>query len=154
MIIECQEIYSRFLLKITNYDYLEMDTNDIYKHMFQYLSSTVSIPYVRRIFSSLIIDSESLKLKAELKNCVDKDNTESDKNFILEVLSIGMVSQWLEPRVKSTINISQMFTGKEQKFYSQATHLSELRGLLDDTKIELRKMIRDHAYINNDYIGD
>ena len=48
---------------------------------------------------------------------------------------------------------SQMYGGKEQKFYSQANHLIEIKSMLKDCKTELRKMIRDRGYIYNSYIN-
>jgi hypothetical protein len=45
-----------------------------------------------------------------------------------------------------------MYGGKEQKFYSQAQQLSELKDLLSTTKSEQRRIICDHGYVNNSYL--
>ncbi len=87
----------------------------------------------------------------ELKNSID-DN--SDELFVIEVFAQGMIIQWLEPKVKSILNVKQFFGGKEEKFYSQANHLNELRSLLSDANISLRKLLRDHGYIINSYISE
>ena len=84
-----------------------------------------------------------------MANPVDDD---ADIEFILELIAMGMTVEWLEPRVKSVKNVAQMFGGKEQKFYSQAAHLTELETMLNDSRVELRKMVRDYGYIHNSYI--
>ena len=76
----------------------------------------------------------------------------ADTEFIIELAAMGMVVEWLEPRVKSTTNIAQMFGGKEQKFYAQSMHMAEIRSMLTDARVELRKMVRDYGYVHNSYI--
>ena len=143
------DLYSSFLGKVTDYNFVNMSEDDVYELMFGYFKSAISQPYVRRLFSSVKMDDEIMEMTFTLKDSVDED---SDKYFIIEVLSRGMVIAWLEPQVKSTLNLSQMFGGKEQKFYSQAQQLSELKDLLSTTKSEQRRIICDHGYVNNSYL--
>ena len=143
------DLYSSFLGKVTDYNFVNMSEDDVYELMFGYFKSAISQPYVRRLFSSVKMDDEIMEMTFTLKDSVDED---SDKYFIIEVLSRGMVIAWLEPQVKSTINLSQMYGGKEQKFYSQAQQLSELKDLLSTTKSEQRRIICDHGYVNNSYL--
>lgn len=143
------DLYSNFLGKVTDYNFVNMSEDDVYELMFGYFKSAISQPYVRRLFSSVKMDDEIMEMTFTLKDSVDED---SDKYFIIEVLSRGMVIAWLEPQVKSTVNLSQMYGGKEQKFYSQAQQLSELKDLLSTTKSEQRRIICDHGYVNNSYL--
>lgn len=143
------DLYSSFLGKVTDYNFVNMSEDDVYELMFGYFKSAISQPYVRRLFSSVKMDDEIMEMTFALKDSVDED---SDKYFIIEVLSRGMVIAWLEPQVKSTVNLSQMYGGKEQKFYSQAQQLSELKDLLSTTKSEQRRIICDHGYVNNSYL--
>lgn len=140
------DIYSKFLLKITDYNFASLNPNDAYEMMKGYLHSAVAVPYISKIFSSITFDDEILTLTYELKNEIFKNG---DIDYVTNILAIGMVIQWLEPQVKSVLHTLQMFGGKEEKFYSQAAHLSELKSLLKDCKVELRKMIRDRGYIAN-----
>ena len=89
----------------------------------------------------------------ELKNSID-DN--SDELFVIEVFAQGMIIQWLEPKSKINSKCKNNFFGgkEEKKFYSQANHLNELRSLLSDANISLRKLLRDHGYIINSYISE
>lgn len=85
-------------------------------------------------------------MEYQLKNDIYRNG---DPDFISNIMAAGMVIQWLEPQVKSVLHTLQMFGGKEEKFYSQSNHLGELKGLLQDCKMELRKTIRDRGYIYN-----
>ena len=145
------EIFVKFLGNIQDYDIPKMDSSDVNFMMIEYLHKASSRTYVRRLFKSLKFDDEKLHLTYELGVVTDEDQ---DKDFITTILAKGMVVEWLSPYVKSKLNMAQMFTGAEQKFYSQANHLSELRSLLEDTKQDLEKEILDRNCAYNEYLGD
>lgn len=74
------------------------------------LHSVVGKPRVRRLFSSLSLDDEKQQMNFSLNNSVDED---SDKDFVLELLSLGMAIEWLQPQVDSVIHTSVMIGGDE-----------------------------------------
>ena len=145
------EIFSDFLGSVTDYELASIDIDDMYGLMTEYLHKTLSLSYVRRLFSSLNLDDTIQEMSFEVVNSVDDA---ADLDFIKYILSKGMVVEWLKPQVRSKLNIAQFFGGKEQKFYAQSNHLSELRGLLEDTQLEMRKAIRDRGYIYNPYLKE
>lgn len=144
-------IYSCFLSKITDYKLLNIPEDNAYELMREWMHSAVSDPYVRRVFSSLTLDDEIETITFEIAD-TSGINTE-DLDYGVELISRAMVIKWLEPQVKSTLMTAQMFTGKEQKFYSQSNHLNEIRTMLDNASKDLRKFIRDHGYFYRKY-GD
>ncbi len=145
--VSCETIYEMFLGNIRDNKLLSGEYSTAEVFMSEWLKKAISKPYVRRLFSTLVMDEDSLSF--ELKHEVDE---EADTDFIVEVLAEGMMIAWLYPKVYSGTNIAQMFGGKEQKFYSQSSHLAELRGLLEDIAISQRKLIQDRGYINNSYL--
>ena len=145
------EIFSDFLGSVTDYDLASSDIDDMYGLMTEYLHKALSLSYVRRLFSSVSLDDTVQMFSFEINNSVDND---ADIDFVKYILSKGMVVEWLKPQVRSKLNIAQFFGGKEQKWFSQAQHLSELRGLLEDTQLEMRKAIRDRGYIYNPYLKE
>lgn len=149
MTLPFDEIYSIFLSKITDYSFLEYDEQFIYSSMYNWLRSAISKPYLRGKFSTLSLEDTGENVKFELNNPIDN---ESDRYFVSEVLAMGMVCEWLEPQVKNIVNIAQMFSGKEEKYFSQAAHLKEIKDLLESTKFDLRKILRDYGYQHNSYI--
>ena len=140
---EYSEIYSRFYLRIKDYEMSGLDEQLVKNMLTGYLRSTLSKPMVRRLFQSLIIDDDIEEIEYELRVPLDED---SDKDFVEEVLALGMTVEWCNPKYQSTLLTSQMFSNSEQKFYSQAAHLAEIKELLNKSQTDLRKLIRDRGY--------
>jgi hypothetical protein len=66
-----------------------------------------------------------------------------------EVLALGMAREWLAPQIASTTLTWQRYSKKEG--YSQKEHLSGLIALDEKYKLEIKKLLRDDTYIDNDY---
>lgn len=147
--LDYNKIYSRLFTKIEAYDFIELPVDDLNDFLCNWIHSASANPYVRKLFTSFILDDEIQTLSYEMKYSVDDF---SDEDFIIEVISLGMVVAWLEPKINSINNIAQMFGSKEEKFYSQSQHLSELRGLVNDSKKTQRRMIADRGYVWNSYL--
>lgn len=47
-------------------------------------------------------------------------NNAVDQDFVENILAIGMVVSWTSVRLRSSLNMTQMFGGKEEKFYAQS----------------------------------
>ncbi len=142
-------IYSRLFSKIEAYDFIELPEDELNDFMCNWIHSASANPYVRRLFKSFSLDDEIQEIFYEMKYPIDEF---SDNEFIVEILSLGMVVSWLEPKVNSINNIAQMFGSKDEKFYSQSQHISELRGLVKDSKKQQRRMIADRGYAWNTYL--
>lgn len=144
------EIYSRVLDKITDYDFLEYSESEIYDSLNRKLKSVISKPYLRRLFSSVSLDDEVQQFTYSMNYTVSED---ADRDFVCEAIALGIVVAWIEPQVKTTNLIHQQFTSsKESKWYNQKDHLNELRALLKDCKLEQQAIIRDRGWINNTYL--
>ena len=147
--LDYNKIYSRLFGRIEAYDFIELPVDDLNDFLCNWLHSASANPYVRKLFTAFNLDDEIQTLSYEMKYSVDEF---SDEEFIIESISLGMVVAWLEPKVNSINNIAQMFGSKEEKFYSQSQHLSELRGLVNDSKKAQRRMIADRGYVWNSYL--
>ena len=66
-----------------------------------------------------------------------------------EVLALGMAREWLGPQIASTTLTWQRYSKKEG--YSQKEHLAGLMELDEKYKLEIRKLLRDNTYIDNEY---
>lgn len=151
MTLQYEDIFSIFLTKITDYSFLECDDSFIHSQMVSWLHTASSSPRLRAKFGSLIFNDELDELEFELKMPVSDSE---DEEFVKDVLARGMVIAWLEPQVKSVLLTAQMFGGKEEKWYAQANHLSQLQSLLAEAKTELSKILRDYGYLYNSYIKE
>ena len=149
-----QDIYSRFLSKIKDYEFFSLDEVVANESMRGWLASSLSKPYIFRIFNvnSFSADDEIAELEYTL---TDSINEYTDKNFVEELLAYQMVCEWVEPKVKTTTLLNQMVTNsKEQRFFAQANHLSQMRELLADAENKVRGLLRDRGYIYNSYLGN
>lgn len=142
------DIFSRFLGKITDQTILSKSDEEVFAMELEYLKASLSDVRVRNLFSSLYIDNELHKLKFELVNSADEA---SDEDFITELLAVGMVIHWMEPQVDSIVHIGLMIGGKEEK--KLVDHYSHTIERLNSLKTKQYKMIRDYGTIYNSYIG-
>ena len=147
--IQYDRIFNNFLGNVADYEFATFSPSEANEEMTEWLHKALARPYVRRLFSSLSLDDMVQMLSFEMAHSVDDD---TDIEFVITVLAKQMVYEWVSPMVNSTTNIMQAFMGKEQKFYAQANHLSELRGIKEDALSEVRRLIRDRGYIWNSYL--
>ena len=141
-------LFSRVLNKINDPKELQLNTDDLLEIYTERLHSVVGKPRVRRLFSTLSLDDEIQEMTFTLNNSVDED---SDTDFVLEVLALGMAIEWLQPQVDSVIHTSVMIGGKEEK--KLLDNHKNMIDRLDSMKKEQNKMIRDYGYMYNSYIN-
>ena len=142
-------LFSRVLNKINDPKELSLDESDLLEIYTERLHSVVGKPRVRRLFSSISLDDEIQEMTFTLNNSVDE---ESDKDFVLEILSLGIAIEWLQPQVDSVIHTSVMIGGKEEK--KLLDNHKNMIDRLDNMKKEQNKMIRDYGYMYNSYIKE
>jgi len=147
--LDFEEVFSIFHNKVDAYDFLELSLNEIQEFESEWLKTVGANPYVRRLFSTYVYDLDGETVSFDMKYPTDED---ADKDFVTEILALGMCVEWLSPKVNSITHIHQTYGSKEEKFYSESSHLKEIRALRDSWKNEQRKMIRDRGYIYNSYI--
>ena len=135
-----EEIYNLAANKITDPEIALLLPEDIEELFHGYLIS--AIPKFRKCKNDLSDrDDELRQFNVDLLD-VEK-----------EILAILVVREWLQPQLYSSLLTKQVFSDKEQKYYSQSSHLSELRALDETLKIDAQKLSRDYTYGNLEYLG-
>ncbi len=147
--LDFEDVFSIFHNKIDAYDFLELTIDEINTFEVEWLRSAGAKPYVRSLFSSYTFDSEDESISFEMKYAIDDD---TDNDFVVEILALGMCIEWLNPKVNSMTHIYQTYGSKEERWMSEAGHMKETRALRDSWKVEQRKLIRDRGYLYNSYI--
>lgn len=130
-----ETIYNRFAQKITDYKLLELSDTDVHDMLHSWLISAISK------FRRCNVD---LSQRDEEIECFSVDLSDQE----IEILSILMVSEWLEPQVSSVLYTSQFFGGKEEKFFAQANQLDKLMALKRENTLTAKKLMRDYGYQN------
>ena len=115
----------------------------------EYLHASINKPYIRRLFSELKLGDTVQELTYIMKYSVDD---EFDAEFITDILGIGMVIEWITPKINSLNNTQQVFGSSEEKFYSQTNHLNGLKDLKKSLIKEQKNLIKDRGYIWNSYL--
>lgn len=145
-----EEVYSKFRLKAEAYDILEYRDDDVNAaFLCDWLHTSANKPYIRRLFSELKFSDTVQELTYTMKYSVDD---EFDAEFITDVLGIGLVIEWITPKINSLNNIQQVFGSSEEKFYSQTNHLNGLKDLKKSLIKEQKNLIKDRGYIWNSYL--
>ena len=112
---------------------------------------------IEELFHGYLI-SATTKFRKCKNDLFDRDDELRQFNVDLldvekEILAILVVREWLQPQLYSALLTKQVFSDKEQKYYSQSSHISELRALDETLKIEAQKLSRDYTYGNSEYLG-
>lgn len=145
------DIFSSFYQKVEAYDLVSLTEQQAMSFLVGWLRAAINKPHVMNLFSSITMDDEVFVLTFEMK--YPHDDT-VDEYFVRDILGLGVAVEWLEPKVNSLLNISQVFGSSEEKFYSQSTHLAQLKDLSKQLKQEQRQLIADRGYFKNSYLDN
>lgn len=129
-------IYGRFLNSITDFNLVELDDHTLGEMLKDWLRTAL---VKTRTSSNLSRDDEN--------ECFDSDLSDLD----IELLAMGMKLAWVDQTLNSTDNTLMFIGGKEEKFFSQANHIAELRALRSDILREMQQLYTYSTYANNSY---
>ena len=149
--ISYDRIFSYFLGLVEDNIFWTASKDDTTEILTEYLHKSVYNSYVYHMFSSVSMEDPVQLLTFKMKHSVDE---EADLQFVIVALAKWMKYEWLSPQLNTKVLTAQSYMGKEQKFYSQANHIAELREMTELAKKEARDFIRDRGYINNSYLSN
>lgn len=150
--IQIAEVYSRFFTKAEAFDLISPDEDRsefVEDMLLEWLRSSLYYPHIQKLFSKCELDAVEGVINFEMSYPI---NESYDLDFVLEILSYGMVYGWVNPKVNSIVNITQFFGETDTKYYSQASHLSELRALRDDVESKIRSLVGNRGFFKNKYL--
>jgi hypothetical protein len=128
------DIYNSFLMKVSDYSYLELTEAELEDNFVKFLRS--ACVNFRQSESDLFINFNEEAKQFD----IDLDNYE------IEILATLMVIEYLTPHIVSTENLRQLIGNREFKFYSQANLLSELQKLRRMFRLEATQLISEYTY--------
>lgn len=131
-----ENVYRRFLNRVRDFNLAELDDYTLNEMLKGWLNSAV---IKVRTSSDLSHDDNSETFSNDLSD------------FDIELLSMGMTLAWLDQTLNSSELTLQFIGGKEEKYYSQANHIAELRALRTDTLREMQKLHSYRTYIKSPY---
>ena len=131
-----EKVYGRFLNSTTDFNLADLDDHTLSEILKEWLHSAI---VKTRTSGDLSHDDENEVFNNDL----------SEQN--IEILAMGMRLSWLDQRINSTEYTNLFVGGKEEKFYSPSSQLSELRALRADTLREMQQLYTYSTYNNNSY---
>lgn len=131
-----EKVYGRFLNHMTDFNLADLDDHTLNEMFKDWLHSAI---VKTRTSGDLTRDDENEVFKNDLS---DLD---------IELLAMGMRLAWLDQRINSTEYTNLFVGGKEEKFYSPSSQLSELRALRADTLREMQQLYTYSTYNNNSF---
>lgn len=131
-----EKVYGRFLNSTTDFNLADLDDHTLNEMLKDWLHSAI---VKTRTSSDLTRDDETEAFKNDLS---DLD---------IELLAMGMKLAWLDQRINSTEYTNLFVAGKEEKFYSPSSQLSELRALRADTLREMQQLYTYNTYTTSSY---
>lgn len=135
-----ETVYGRFLNRTTDFNLGDLDDHTLGEMLRGWLHS--AIVNVRTSTNLFDRDDE--------KEVFNVNLSERD----VEMLAIGMTMAWLDQYLNSTENVLQFIGGKEEKYYSQANHIAELRAMREGLRLEMNRLHSYGTYVNNSYFND
>lgn len=133
-----EKIYNRFLNSTTDFNFVELDDYTLRDMLKGWLHSAI---VKVRTSSDLSCDDE---LEMFNNNLSEMD---------IELIAMGVRLSWLDQRINSTEYTNLFVAGKEEKFHSPSSQLSELRALRADTLREMQQIYTYSTYDNNSFFG-
>ena len=136
-----EKIYNRFSQKITDFNLIEIDDYSLEEMLQSWLNT--AIVKTRKCQHDLSQrDEESQAFKEDLSD------------LEIELLAMGMLDAWVSQYLNSTENVLQFIGGKEEKFYSQSTHIAEIRAMKEENLREMNRLHNYYTYTNNSYFDN
>ena len=129
-------VYGRFLNRTTDFNLADLDEHTLNDMLNGWLQSAI--------------------VKTRTNGDLSRDDTTSSFNndlsdLDIELLAMGMTLAWLDQTLNSTELTLMMIGGKEEKYFSQANHIAELRALRADTLRELQQLYTYNTYTTDSY---
>ena len=129
-------VYKRFLNSVSDFNLADLDDNTLYEMMNEWLHTAI---VNTRTSTNLSCDDENEAFNNDLSN------------LDIELLAMGMTLAWINQNLNSSELVQQFIGGKEEKYYSQANHINELRSMRADTLREMQRLYTYSTYNNNSY---
>ena len=136
-----EKVYNRFLQKISDFNLAEVDDYSFDEMMNGWLNSAVI--RVRKCQHDLSKRDDELQ-----------EFEEDLSDLEVELLALGMVDAWVSPYLNSTELVAQFIGGKEEKYYSQAAHIKELRDIKESNLLEMNRLHNYNTYLTSSYFDD
>lgn len=135
-------IFKQILRHISDPSIAQWPEEDLLNELYNWLKTAIAkLPQLQDVTS----DRDEFNIE-DVDNCGFRNDL---SDTIQEVLALSATREWLRPQINSTTLTLQSFAKSEG--YSQREFLRGLMELDESIELELKKLLRDTTYTNNEY---
>lgn len=132
-----------FLLKITEYDFINMDSNVRTDVVDSYMKAAI-VAFKKNCkydFSSTA-DDELREFSIDIRP--------EDLDEITEIISEGMLVQWMKPFINHQDDLESFLNTRDFTMYSPAELIHRKRAAYKQAQKDFTQMIREYSFNHND----
>ncbi len=134
-----------FLSKITEYDLLELDDDEKEEVVDGYMKRALSLSTFKKVCDIDFVGSAN---DSSRTFSVDVDDELLDE--IVDIISEGMISQWLKPYVYKQENLENVLNTRDYSLYSPAELLLRIGNAYQKSQKDYIQMIREYSFNHGD----
>lgn len=134
-----------FLSKITEYDLLELDDDEKEETVDGYMKRALSLSTFKKVCDIDFVGSAN---DSSRTFSVDVDDELLDE--IVDIISEGMISQWLKPYVYKQENLENVLNTRDYSLYSPAELLLRIGNAYQKSQKDYIQMIREYSFNHGD----
>ena len=132
-----------FLAKITEYDLMDMSPESREDMVIQYLKTAAS--QFRKVCKYDLVGTMN-----DTEGEFQVDVAEEDADELLDILSEGMVVQWLKPYIYRQENLENALSTRDFSVFSPAELTYRVSNLYSKAQRDFINMIREYSYNHGD----
>ena len=133
-----EKLYNRALARITDPLPLQFPEEDLENMLYDWMMDAIAEPVIGE-YDFEDRDDELKQFNFDISNTDQK------------ILAIHMARAWLAPQITSIESTTQVFSGKETKFYSQKEMLAEKQALDEKLRKDADLLFCRGTYLDNDF---
>jgi len=139
MTVSFDDFTEAFLTRITEYNYLNIDEDTVEATIDSFMLRAIS--EFREVCGSLFDSFDTARRKVDIN--VD---SEIDLHEVIDIVTEGMVVQWLNAYVYKQENLENMLNTNDFSQYSPAELTYRLTNLFNTTKNSFIQKVRNYSY--------
>lgn len=133
-----ESIYSKFLLSVTDKSLSKFTNDELEEILYEYLDTSANV-YFKQCKKNLQDIDKVLKV-------FNKDLTSEE----IYILSLGMVLNWIQPKILHENKMRQSLGDRDYKLSSNWQTLNTLMSIEEKTEKKLKNAIQSYIYIRDD----
>ena len=143
MAVSYDVFINTFLSKITEYEFIKLDDKSAEEILDGFLKRAVSE-------FKAVCKYDLINTRNDVLREFDIEISDSDLDEIADIISEGMVVQWLKGYVNKQENLENVMNTRDFITYSPAELLMRVGNAYTQAKKDYTQMIREYSYVHGD----